>query len=69
MTDLDRVKEATVFVNGVRLSEGRVMTLRVALSNFAMEMVPGSLGEDAQGIEMSSLYRKSAHAVLAFMMA
>ena len=51
------MKEATVIVDGVELTQAQVMTMRVALSSFATDMTrPGVLGEDKHGEKMRALY-------------
>lgn len=44
-------------VNGAFLSEGQVMTVRIALESFAMSLGPqDSMGADDQGKHMRSAY-------------
>ena len=52
--------EARVIINGYELKEGEVMTLRVAITEFLIYMVPGCLGKDEHGKAMVELYRSAA---------
>lgn len=61
--------EATVTINGVTLSNGQAMAVRVAISQFFSEMSadPMACGEDDHGIAMTRLYKENCGAVLALM--
>lgn len=58
-------READVTVNGEHLSPPQVMTLRVALNSFAMEMEPkGALGNDDRGESIRKGYLARAREIL-----
>ena len=44
-------------LNGVALTVGQAMTLRVALSGFDMSLAAEGLGDDEHGIAMTKAYR------------
>lgn len=48
--------EPAMIVNGVTLSEGQAMTVRVALQNFAGTLMQDGLGEDDHGKSMAKAY-------------
>jgi len=50
------IEEPIKAVNGVRLTVGQAMTLRVALETFAMSLNDG-LGNDEHGKNMMAAYR------------
>jgi hypothetical protein len=57
--------EATVDVNGHRLSVGEVMTIRVALCSLVSDMQqPNAIGDDDHGKAMAIGYVKCAMAIL-----
>ncbi len=56
-------REPSITINGMHLSEGQVITLRVALTAFD----PGDLGDDEHGRAMSRLYRARRDEVLRIM--
>ena len=59
------MNEPTVTVSGQRLSDGEVMTIRVALNSFISDMQqPNALGGDEHGKAMASGYQKCATATL-----
>ncbi len=49
--------EVTVTVDGVRLTDAQVMTLRVACEAWSMDLKPGSLGDDDHARAMEEAYR------------
>lgn len=49
-------KEPTITVNGVLLSEGQAMTVRVALESFAIDLTENGLGSDEHGRKMTEGY-------------
>lgn len=60
--------EASMTLDGRDLTEGEVMTIRVALASFAEDMrKPGALGTDAHGRFMAESYERHASAVCAEM--
>ena len=62
-------EEPEIVVNGVRLSEGQAMTVRVALTTFHGEMLrPAALGDDEHGRHMSKAYGQRAEEVLTLML-
>ena len=63
-------KEPRITVNGVELSEGQAMTVRVALSTFCSEMGrKDALGKGEHGQRMATAYRERAGEVLRVMIA
>ena len=57
------MSEATVTVNGITLSEGEVMTLRVALNDFRADLESkgkDALGADEHGRAMVEGYKQCA---------
>ncbi|NTG73323.1 hypothetical protein G6M02_08275 [Agrobacterium rhizogenes] len=62
-------QEASIIINGVELSGGQAMTIRVAVSQFFTEMSddPHSLGDDEHGIAMTKAYKERCGEILAFM--
>ena len=59
------MKEATITINGVPLTNQQSMTVRVALTSFHSRMQnPLELGNDKHGASMVALYRKSSGSVL-----
>lgn len=61
-------EEPRITVNGVELSLGQAMTLRVALTTFHMEMgQPEALGKDEHGLITARNYRQRAEEVLVLM--
>lgn len=59
------MNEPTVIVNGQRLSDGEVMTIRVALNSLISDVQqPDTLGVDEHGKVMASLYQKCAQSTL-----
>lgn len=48
--------EATIVVEGVELSFGEAMTLRVALSNWLSDLARNGLGDNAHGRLMTEAY-------------
>lgn len=52
-------EEATVIINGTRLTGGQSMTIRVALESFDSNLAHEGLGDDAHGQTMVRLYRKA----------
>ena len=55
--------EPTITINGVTLSQGQAMTVRVALSAFAMDLRDG-LGDDEHGKAMTAAYRARLSEIL-----
>lgn len=49
-------REARIVIDGVQLSQGESMTVRVALEHFASELSENGLGDDPHGLKMTSLY-------------
>lgn len=52
-------KEAVIVMNGVELTEGQSMTIRVALEGMAMSLADGQLGDDDHGKAMTKSYMRS----------
>ena len=62
------MKEPEMTIEGQRLSEGEVMTLRVALASFVLELQrKDALGADEHGRGMVAGYTKCAQSVTAKM--
>lgn len=60
--------EADVTINGVPLTFGQSMALRVAANNFAMELQdPDALGDDEGGRSITKGYRERLAEVLGLM--
>lgn len=59
--------EPAITVNGVPLSVGQSMTVRVALVAFYQEMIIEGLGDDEHGKKMATAYKARASEVLAIM--
>lgn len=53
---MSKFKEAQITINGVLLTMGQSMALRVAIESFRMDMVPGHLGTDEHGEFMQKAY-------------
>ncbi len=53
---MGQLKEASMSIDGVHLSEGQVMTLRVAMESFASGLVTDGLGDDLHGKYMTQAY-------------
>ena len=52
------MSDPTITINGIRLSPGQVMTIYVALSNFAIDLTGEKfpLGDDEHGRAMTEAY-------------
>lgn len=50
------MQEANVVINGVRLSIGQAMTLRVAVTGFLVRMQDEGLGDSDSGKAMAAAY-------------
>lgn len=57
-------KEAKISVNGIPLTVGQSMTVRVALSSLMFSMRDDGLGDDDHGKRMSKAYADRAQEVL-----
>jgi len=64
---MPKFNEPIIIIDGVRLSPGEAMTVRVAVISFAEEMAPGCLGDDDHGKKMQEGYLGCAHSVLDIM--
>ena len=49
-------KEPLIVVNGITLSEGQSMAVRVAVTAFILDMEENGLGDDEHGTKMAQLY-------------
>ncbi|MCZ7861327.1 hypothetical protein O9X98_07955 [Agrobacterium salinitolerans] len=57
--------EADIVINGVKLTPGQSMALRVACTSYMSEMSePGKLGDDAHGEAMRKGYHEHMEAIL-----
>lgn len=59
--------EPTITVNGVLLSQGQAMTVRVALNNLVMDLTNDGLGDDEHGKFMTKAYQERAHEIFRIM--
>jgi hypothetical protein len=57
--------EPAITIDGVLLSEGQSMTVRVALAAFSLQL--GDLGDDLHGRRMSAAYRDRLREIFAIM--
>lgn len=57
-------KEAYIEINGVPLTYGQSMTLRVAIFSFHDELLAEGLGEDEHGIRMTKAYLERANEII-----
>lgn len=62
------IDEPLITVNGVTLSVGQAMTVRVALTSFVSEMQTDGLGDDEHGIELAKSYADRGNEVLRIML-
>ncbi len=54
------MNEAEIIINGVKLSPGQAMTVRVALQSFATDMAqPDALGSDVTGRAIAAGYLRN----------
>ena len=51
------MKEPNIIINGYILSEAEVMTVRVALETFSIDLSEGSMGTDSHGLKMADRYQ------------
>lgn len=56
-------RESEVTIDGVPLSFAQVMTLRVALTSYLMELRENGLGDDTTGKAIAAGYLAHGHAV------
>jgi len=62
--------EPKITVNGVELSVGEAMTVRVAVNNLLHDMLrPGALGFDKVGVDIAHGYSRCAASVISKMSA
>ena len=59
--------EPDITVNGVKLTLGQAMTVRVALGSFAMDLQNHGLGDDEVGKGMKQGYLNAISAIVALM--
>jgi len=58
----------TVVINDIKLTEGQIMALRVAVSSLYTQMgEPDALGEDEHGRAMTAAYRAQLALILRLM--
>lgn len=66
--DAKQMSEPDITINGVALSVGQAMALRVAASNFLMELGDSeSLGPDSLGRELLDGYKARLREILSLM--
>lgn len=58
------MKEADIIIEGRKLSFAESMTVRVALTNYIMEMDTNGLGDDEHGKFMANAYATNARTVI-----
>lgn len=64
MNDLQSADaEPAIVVNGVALTHGECMTVRVALSNFALDLMHNGLGDDDHGQRMVRAYLEAIRSI------
>lgn len=61
------MNEPDIIVNGVRLTVGQAMTVRVALGNFVMDLQANGLGDDEHGKVMKYAYVARANEIFKMM--
>lgn len=49
--------EPSIIINGIKLSDGAVMTIRVALESFWIDLKADGLGNDNHGKNMAVAYK------------
>jgi hypothetical protein len=59
--------ESIITVNGIQLTEGQAMTVRVALGQFVMELSHNGLGDDEHGKALVKGYQERAHEIFKLM--
>jgi hypothetical protein len=59
--------EPEIIINGITLSEGESMTVRVAVQNFAISLEKSGLGEDQHGRIMTQAYMSNIDRINDFM--
>ncbi len=52
----ERPNEPSILINGVKLSEGQAMSLRVSVEVFISYLMEDGLGDDEHGIAMKKSY-------------
>ena len=58
------MSEPHIIINGIPLTEGQAMAVRVAVTSFRSEMqMPGALGNDEHGIAMAAGYSMALRSV------
>ena len=50
------INEADITINGVKLTSGQAMTIRVALQSFAVDLLSNGLGGDDTGEKIKDAY-------------
>jgi hypothetical protein len=60
-------EEPSIVINGVPLTHGQAMTVRVAVSNFWDTLTTKGLGEDEMGKSIAAGYRERLKEVFGFM--
>lgn len=51
-----QMKESNIVINGMSLSTGQAMTVRIALEAFWIDLISDGLGEDEHGKTMTQAY-------------
>ena len=62
-----RMTEPTIRINGILLTDGQAMTLRVACNDFYSRMSNEGLGDDEMGQQLTAAYLKQAAAIIRLM--
>lgn len=63
----DNTREPSIVINGVALTEGQAMTVRVAVESFAADLSAGSLGADEAGEAITKAYQQRINEIRALM--
>ena len=60
-------KEADVKINGLSLAFGEIMSVRVAISQFLIQLQADGLGDDEMGKSLCNGYQRACKSVLSKM--
>lgn len=61
------MNEPTIVINGVTLTEGQAMAVRVAVCSFRTDMLENGLGDDEPGFAIANGYIANSDAVINLM--
>ena len=68
MQEFSTWQEAIITINGMTLTVGQSLTVRLAVSSFVLELTKNGLGNDPHGEEMAKLYLARAGEVREMML-